>query len=61
MESTWRNMAANPNVISQAKVAPDKQAMQIAEPMPVTLTYRLRDLLIQMFEGYQEFLGWTPD
>jgi hypothetical protein len=59
---TWRNiMAANPSIIPQAKVAPDKQTIQIAEPNPLTLKKRVRDLLIEMLEGYQEFLGWTPD
>jgi hypothetical protein len=62
MEIKWRNlMAANPNIISQAKVASDKQTIQIAQAKPVTLKKQVRDLLIEMFEGYLEFLGWTPD
>ena len=54
-------MAANPNIISKANVAPDKEVTQIVEPKPVQLKKRIGDLLVEMFKGYREFLGWTPD
>jgi hypothetical protein len=54
-------MVANPNIVPQLERATHKEPMQIAEPKPATLKKRVRDLLIDMFEGYQEFLGRTPD
>ncbi len=31
------------------------------EPTPIGLEQRLRNLLVAIFEGHEEFLGWTPD
>jgi len=31
------------------------------EPTPVSLKHRVRNLLVTIFEGHEEFLGYTPD
>jgi hypothetical protein len=30
-------------------------------PGPTNLKQRVRDLLITIFKGHEEYLGWTPD
>lgn len=30
-------------------------------PMPTDPKRRVRDLLIEIFKGHEEYLGWTPD
>ena len=54
-------MAANPNVIPRAKPALEKEIIRLCEPKRVGLKQRVRNLLVEMFKGYEEFLGWTPD
>jgi hypothetical protein len=54
-------MAANPNVAPQVKTVVEKEIIRLCEPKPVTLKQRVRNLLVKMFKGYEEFLGWTPD
>jgi hypothetical protein len=54
-------MAANPNVIPRAKPALEKEIIRLCEPKRVSLKQRVRNLLVEMFKGYEEFLGWTPD
>jgi hypothetical protein len=54
-------MAANPSFVPQAKLASEAQTLQIVEPSAVTLKKRIRDLLLEIFEGHEEFLGRTPD
>ena len=31
------------------------------EPKPVGWKQRVGDLLVAIFKGHEEFLGWTPD
>ena len=31
------------------------------EPKPVGWKQRVHNLLVAIFEGHEEFLGWTPD
>jgi hypothetical protein len=31
------------------------------EPGPASLKQRIRHLLVTIFEGHEEFLGYTPD
>ncbi len=31
------------------------------QPTPVSLKQRVRNLLVTIFEGHEEFLGYTPD
>jgi hypothetical protein len=54
-------MAANPNVVPQGKTVVEKEIIRLCEPKRLTLKQRVRNLLIKMFKGYEEFLGWTPD
>ncbi|MFZ0420267.1 MAG: hypothetical protein WAM04_19340 [Candidatus Sulfotelmatobacter sp.] len=54
-------MAANPNVITHAELASEKETEEIVTPKPVTLKKHLRKLLHRIFEGHEEFLGRTPD
>jgi hypothetical protein len=54
-------MAANPNIVPQVKTVVEKEIIRLCESKRLTLKQRLRSLLIQMFKGHEEFLGWTPD
>lgn len=54
-------MAANPNVVPRVKAVVEKEVIRLCEAEPLTLKQRVRNLLIKMFKGYEEFLGWTPD
>jgi len=52
-----------PAAIIAPEVEPDveEKPPQLDEPKPVTSKRRVRDLLVAIFEGHEEFLGWTPD
>ena len=39
----------------------EKASVRIDGPKPVGWKQRIRELLIAIFEGHEEFLGWTPD
>jgi hypothetical protein len=54
-------MAANPNTVPQVKLDCEKQTLHIVASMPVSTRQRIRDLLVKIFEGHQDFLGRTPD
>jgi hypothetical protein len=55
-------MAANPNMVVVTKVALKKQTLELCEPpKPISLKKRVRDLLLKIFKGHEEFAGWTPD
>jgi hypothetical protein len=54
-------MAANPNVVPQLELASEKETTQKMEPETLTLKRRVRNLLIDIFEGHEDFLGRTPD
>jgi hypothetical protein len=54
-------MAANPNVVTDMELASEKEGVEIAKAKPVILKKRIRNLLIDIFEGHEEFLGRTPD
>jgi len=56
-----RVLAANPNVIPRAQPTFEKELIRLCESRPLTLKQRVRNLLIKMFKGHEEFLGWTPD
>jgi hypothetical protein len=55
------SMAASPNVASQVKPVLEEKILRASDPQPVALKQRVRDLLVEIFEGYIEFLGWTPN
>ncbi len=42
-------------------VEKDEKTVQVRESKPVVPKQPVRDLLVKIFEGHQEFLGWTPD
>ncbi len=46
-------VAAEPMTVEESELA--------AEPEPAGRTQRIRDLLVTIFAGHEEFLGWTPD
>ena len=39
----------------------EKRPERVDEPKPVGWKQWVRDLLVAIFEGHEEFLGWTPD
>jgi hypothetical protein len=52
---------AAPCVAPQVEPPVEKKATPVDKPKPVGLKQRVRDLLVAIFEGHEEFLGWTPD
>jgi hypothetical protein len=54
-------MAANPSVVPQVKVDSELRTLQIVESEVVTPRKSLRDLLLEIFKGHEEYLGRTPD
>jgi len=48
-------------VAPEVELPVEKKPPQFHEPKPVSLKQRVRDLLVEIFEGHEEFLGWTPD
>ena len=39
----------------------EEKPVRLEEPEPVGWKQRIRDRLVAIFEGHEEFLGWTPD
>jgi hypothetical protein len=39
----------------------EERSVRVDEQKPIDWKQRVRDLLIAIFEGHEEFLGWTPD
>jgi hypothetical protein len=54
-------MAANSNIVPEVKLARNDNAVPFSEPRETSLNERVRHVLQEIFEGYEEFLGWTPD
>ena len=54
-------MAANPKIAPQINPVSEKETIRLCQPKPVTLKQRIQNLLIEVFKGHEEFLGWTPD
>jgi hypothetical protein len=54
-------MAANPTIIPQLKLARENKSVPFPKPMETSLSQRIHNLLQEIFEGYEEFLGCTPD
>lgn len=48
-------------VAPEVEAPVEKEPMRVSEPKPLTLKQRVRNLLVTIFEGHEEFLGWTPD
>jgi hypothetical protein len=53
-------MAAT-GIAPQVEPPVEKKATPVEEPKPIGWKQRVRDLLIAIFKGHEEFLGWTPD
>jgi len=49
---------ANPNLTSTAA---ESVSLEIGELRSPNLRQRIQALLRKVFEGHEEFLGWTPD
>ncbi|HSZ62604.1 MAG TPA: hypothetical protein VK828_12455 [Terriglobales bacterium] len=54
-------MAANSNMIPKLKLALTDNVVRFSNPKETSLNDRVRDMLHEIFEGYEEFLGCTPD
>jgi hypothetical protein len=54
-------MATSSDIAPQVKLVFEKQTVEAAKQKGVGLAAPGRDLLIKIFKGHEEFLGWTPD
>jgi hypothetical protein len=52
---------ATPSIAPDVKLSVEKKTMQVWEPKPPSLKQRVQNLLVEIFGGHEEFLGWTPD
>jgi hypothetical protein len=50
-----------PEVETPVEPPVEEQPVWADEPNPVGWKQRVRDLLLAIFEGHEDFLGWTPD
>jgi hypothetical protein len=56
-----RNLMATPSIAQEVKLPVEKKTMQVWEPKPLSLKQQVQNLLVEIFGGHEEFLGWTPD
>jgi hypothetical protein len=49
------------NIAPQVEPPVEKKIVRTYEPKPVAPKPPVRNLLSEIFEGHEEFLGWTPD
>jgi hypothetical protein len=56
-----RNSMAATSVAPELNSPVDDEPVRVDEPKPVGGKRRVRDLLVAIFQGHEEFLGWTPD
>ncbi len=54
-------MAANPNIVPEMKLVLNDKSVPASRPSQTSVNQRIRNLLQEIFEGYEEFLGCTPD
>jgi hypothetical protein len=54
-------MAANPNIVPELKRTMGDNVVPFSKPKETSLNERVRHVLREIFEGYEEFLGCTPD
>ncbi len=52
---------AAPSIAPLVKVPEVKRTMRACEPQPFGPKHLIQELLFKIFEGHEEFLGWTPD
>jgi len=48
-------------VAPQLEPPVEKNPLQACEPKRVAPKNPFRDLLAKIFQGHEDFLGWTPD
>jgi hypothetical protein len=46
---------------TEAEIPVEDKALQVKEPGPAGGKRHVRDLLVAIFQGHEEYLGWTPD
>ncbi|MFZ0294485.1 MAG: hypothetical protein WAL52_12835 [Candidatus Sulfotelmatobacter sp.] len=58
-------MAANPIIAPEEEIVFEEKALKVHQPKltpkAVGPKQRVKDILVKIFEGREEFLGWTPD
>jgi hypothetical protein len=54
-------MPAILEVVPQVETESEKEIETVREPEPVPPTPKRRTLLQRIFEGHEEYLGYTPD
>jgi hypothetical protein len=54
-------MAAYPSIAPQITLAFEKKNIESRELKLIALKQRIRSMLAEIFEGHEEFLGWTPN
>ena len=52
---------AAPCIAPQLEPPVEKKTLQASEPKPIAPKQPARDLLAEIFEGHEDFLGWAPD
>ena len=54
-------MTSSPAPTTELRLETGKTAIETCEPKMAKLKPYLKDLIRKVFEGHEEFLGWTPD
>jgi len=54
-------MAAQTCIASPVTLRVEEKPVRVDEPGSLGWEQRVRALLVAIFEGREEFLGWTPD
>jgi hypothetical protein len=56
-------MVASPILAPEEDIAVVKKIRKVyvPTPKPVGRNERVREMLFEIFEGHEDFLGWTPD
>lgn len=54
-------MAAHSNIVPGVKLALNDDTAPLSKRKETSLNERVRHVLQEIFEGYEEFLGCTPD
>jgi hypothetical protein len=56
-------MAACPTIAPEEEIAVEKKIRKVyvPTPKPVSPKQGVKGLLFEIFEGHEDFLGWTPD
>jgi hypothetical protein len=52
---------AAPSIAPQVEFPVEEKIVRTYEPTPIVPKPPVRNLLSEIFEGHEEFLGWAPD